>query len=100
MISAVLKYGNLLVIRNSNGDQIGNYTLNGGTLVGHSSSFLVVRYQNQILTINERGQTIGMTPIVSGSTVQGITDSGFNIALGSVMEVYDIRCCRVNHYSI
>ena len=100
MIANVIQYGNLLVIRDQTGNQIGSISLNGGEVLGHSSKFVLVRYGNNCITMNENSQQLGMTPIPSGYRIQGITDSGFSARTGNVIEVYDQYCNHIDHYSL
>jgi len=100
MIATVTQYGNLLIVRDRAGNQIGNISTGGGEVLGHSSSFVVLRFGGQIVTYNENGNRMGFTQIPSDYRVQSITESGFCTRTGNMVLVYDSYCNNIDRYTV
>lgn len=100
MIATVIQYGNLLIVRDRNGNQLGTISTGGGDFLGHSSSFVVLRFGTQIVTYNENGDRLGITQIPEDYRIQSITESGFCARTGNLMLVYDSYGNNIDRYSI
>jgi hypothetical protein len=100
MIANVTQYGNLLVIRDRSGNQIGSISTGGGEFLGHSSAFVVLRFGGQIVTYNSDGNRIGHIQLPTDYRIQSITESGFCARTGNMILVYDSYCNNVDHYIV
>lgn len=100
MIATVTQYGSNLIVRDSSGSQIGLISTGGGKFLGHSSSFVVLRFGGQIVTYNEDGNRMGFTQIPTDYKIQSITESGFCARTGSMMLVFDSYCNNVDRYPV
>lgn len=100
MIATVTQYGSNLIVRDSSGSQIGFISTGGGEFLGHSSSFVVLRFGGQIVTYNEDGNRMGFTQIPTDYKIQSITESGFCARTGSMMLVFDSYCNNVDRYPV
>lgn len=97
MISSVIQYSSLLVVRDETGQQIGSISLGGGEMLGYSSKFIVLRYGNMIITVDENQSQLGNIVLPAEFQITGITNSGFLAKTGSNLQVYDPYC---NHTGI
>lgn len=100
MIGSAIQYGDMLVLRDGFGNTISNLSLNGGEFVGHSSTYVMIRYQNMIVTYDEDGNQLGNYTLPSDFRIQGITDNGFYARTGSILEQFDPYCNYVGPVSV
>jgi hypothetical protein len=101
MISSVIQYGSLLIVRDESGQQIGSITLGGGgEMLGYSSNFIVLRYGNMISTIDKNQYPMGNIVLPSEFQITGITNSGFLARIGSMLIVYDPWCRQTGTQTI
>jgi hypothetical protein len=100
MIATVTQYGSLLVIRDHRGDQIGTISTGGGEFLGHSSTFVVLRFGTQIATYNENGNRLGITQVPESYRIHSITESGFCARTGNLVLVYDQYGNNVDRYPV
>lgn len=100
MIATVNEYGNLLIVRDRNGNQLGTISTGGGEFLGHSSSFVVLRFGSQIVTYDQRGSRLGMAQVPENYRIQSITESGFCARTGSMILVYDSHGNNIDRYPV
>lgn len=100
MISSVIQYDSLLVVRDQNGQQIGTISLGGGEFLGYSSSFIVLRYGNMIVTTDENQRQLGNIGLPGDYVITGITNNGFLARTGRILQVYDPYCNHIGIQSI
>lgn len=98
MIATVTQFGSLLVFRDLTGKQVGSLPIGGGVLVGHSSEFVVVKYDNHYLVVNENQQPLGRLQLDSSFRFISATDSGFTVATGNMAISYDKYCRKIGSY--
>lgn len=100
MIATVTQYGSMLVLRDQHGQQVGNMSISGGDLVGHSRDFVVIKYDNMYYTINENQQQLGNLQLDSSFRFQSVTDSGFTVRTGNMITSYDKYCRKIDSFVI
>lgn len=100
MIVSVIQYGSLLSVRNEQGVQTGTLSMNGGTLLGYSGTFIVLRYGNMIITTDEHQQQLGNVVLPSDWVITGITQNGFLARTGSLIQIYDPWCRHMGNQSV
>jgi len=100
MIRIAEQYGQQLVLFDEGGHMIETLSLNGGEFLGHTTSYVVIRYQNMIVTYNENGDQLGNITLPSDYRIQSITDSGFCARTGNILEKYDPYCNYLGPVSV
>jgi hypothetical protein len=101
MISSVIQYGSLLVVRDESGQQTGSITLGGGgEMLGYSSNFIVLRYGNMISTVDKNQYPMGNIVLPYDYKITGITNSGFLAQTGRMLIVYDQYCKQTGTQTI
>lgn len=100
MIVSVIQYGSLLSVRDERGQQIGTLSISGGTMLGYSNKFIVLRFGNMIITTDENQRQLGNIVMPSEFIISGITNNGFLARTGNLYQVYDPYCRHVGIQSI
>jgi len=100
MIFEAQQYGSLLILRNSEGIEIGSLSIGDGEFLGHSRDFVVIRYQDMIVTMDSQQNVLGRLVIDSRYVVRSITEAGFTVKADTAIETYDRYCNHINHYTV
>jgi hypothetical protein len=95
MISSVIQYDSLLVVRDETGQQIGTISLGGGQFIGYSNTFILLRYGNMYATVDENQYPMGNTILPGDFVITGITNNGFLARTGQLLQMYDPYCNHV-----
>jgi hypothetical protein len=100
MISSVIQYGSLLVVRDETGQQIGSISTGGGEFLGYSGTFILLKYGSMVISMDENQRHFGSTIIPEDYIITGITNSGFLARTGNILLVYDRYCNHTDTQSI
>lgn len=100
MFATVTQSGGMLILRDQHGQQVGNLTISNGEFLGHSRDFVVIKYEDMIITMDQNQSKLGSTPLPSNFKVQGVTESGFYARTGNMIVVFDRYCNRIDQYPI
>jgi hypothetical protein len=92
MISSVIQYDSLLVVRDESGQKIGTISLGGGEFVGYSNAFILLRYGNMYQTVDANQYPMGNVILPEDYEITGITGSGFLARTGRLLQMYDEWC--------
>lgn len=95
MISSVIQYDSILVVRDETGQTIGTISTGGGEFIGYSNTFILLRYGNMYSTVDENQRPLGSTILPEDYEITGITSSGFLARTGRLMQVSDPYCNHV-----
>ena len=79
MISSVIQYDSILVVRDENGQTIGTISTGGGEFIGYSNTFILLRYGNMYSTVDENQRPLGSTILPDDYEITGITNNGSRI---------------------
>lgn len=100
MIRSVIQYGSILDVRDEQDRNIGTLAIGNGEFLGYSSRFILVRYDNMIVSMDENQYNLGHEIFPEHYIIKGITESGFIAQTGSIQLLYDPYCNHVGTQSI
>lgn len=100
MIREAVQYGSLVNLFDEEGSQVGSLSIGNGEFVGHSRDFVVIRYQDMIVTMDSNQRILGRLVIDGRYRIGSITEAGFTARVDSAVEVYDKYCNHKNHYTV
>jgi len=100
MIRSVVQYGSILDLRNEQDNQIGTLSIGEGMLLGYASNYILVRYDNMIVSFDKNQNRLGHIILPEEYRIQGITQNGFIALTGRLQILYDPYCNQVGTQSI
>jgi hypothetical protein len=93
MIASAIQYGSQIVLRDRDGQPVGNITVGSNAeLLGHSRNFIVVQYGGLVMTLDENQRTLGTVQLSDEVRIGGINENGFYARFGSQLINYDPYC--------
>ena len=99
-IATARQYGNLVNLFDIEGRQCGSICIGSGTFLGHCGSYLVVQYQNMIVTFDKDQNRLGSTVMDERYRITAITEGSFNAIVDNVVKVYDKHCNYIDHFTV
>lgn len=100
MIRSVVQYGSILNVWDENDNSIGTLSIGDGEFLGYSSRFILVRYGNMVVSMDENQQNLGHEIFPEDYIIKGITENGFIAETGRIQQLYDPYCNHVGVQSI